>query len=346
MQSVAHGSSSTPVPSMVIPDLEELRSGALAALKARAGELRLDAQRLEISYVLNWGGFVNQSFRVSDGATHYHLKLASEPDQIENLTQWRALHALLEERYLAPTLVDWIDVPGSRHAGPLLEFVDGAIPDRRSASLLAAIAPMLGRLHQDAELLSRLPGGHAERPCLDVFMDTYVDRFQQDIDFVAKAPPPFIDLTTLDWMHAEIAHLKHTARTTEAFADPTRSPIHGDLWLENILVTHTGRCVVLDWDNLSVGDPALDWAMFLGPSSREPRPPQMNDLPHGVPRDASFRERFTLYARASLFDWILDPIADWIDAIATPEHAPLVRAEKERVHKASLAAYRKEYGAT
>ncbi|HVT39216.1 MAG TPA: aminoglycoside phosphotransferase family protein [Gemmatimonadaceae bacterium] len=325
-------------------DLEEIRSAALAVLKARAAEFGLGASRLEVGYVLNWGGFVNQSFHVTDGATKYHLKLARESGQLKDLAQWRGLHALLNEQYLAPMMVDWIDVPRTRHAGPLFEFVDGAVPDVRSASLHAAIEPMLARLHHDAELVSRLAGGGVERQCLDTFLDTYLDRFVKDMDYVAKAPPPFVERTTLDWMRAEIAQLEHRARTTDSFADPARSAIHGDLWLNNILMTDTGRCVVLDWDDLAVGDPAIDWAMFLGPSTRALRPLQMDDLPQSAPRDASFRQRFAFYARASLFDWILDPLADWIDATAAPEYAPLVRAEKERVHQASLGAYLKAYG--
>ena len=38
----------------------------------RAGSLGLDRNALVVEYVLNWGGFVNHSFRVHDGHRVYH----------------------------------------------------------------------------------------------------------------------------------------------------------------------------------------------------------------------------------------------------------------------------------
>ena len=50
-----------------------------------------------------------------------------------------------------------------------------------------------------------------------------------------------------------------------AFDGVTRSPCHGDLWPDNVLVGAVGRPWVLDWDGLAVGDAAEDLATLVWP---------------------------------------------------------------------------------
>lgn len=52
------------------------------------------------------------------------------------------------------------------------------------------------------------------------------------------------------------------------------------------------------------------------------------------------RARLPLLGQATLLDWVIDPLYDWIDADASPAHAGEVRAEKQRVHQAALGLYR------
>jgi hypothetical protein len=47
-----------------------------------------------------------------------------------------------------------------------------------------------------------------------------------------------------------------------------------------------------------------------------------------------------LLGQATQFDWVIDPLSDWIDADTSPAHAAEVRAEKQRVHQAALGLYR------
>jgi aminoglycoside phosphotransferase (APT) family kinase protein len=128
-----------------------------------------------------------------------------------------------------------------------------------------------------------------------------------------------------------------------AFGEAADAPTHGDLWLNNLLVTSEGEWFLLDWDGLALGDPALDWGMLFGPSRTDLRTAADRALPPAITADPAVRERLALYARASLLDWIIDPLADWIDAGESPEHIVEVRAEKERIHRAALAAYRQRY---
>jgi Ser/Thr protein kinase RdoA (MazF antagonist) len=49
-----------------------------------------------------------------------------------------------------------------------------------------------------------------------------------------------------------------------AFAEPLRSPVHADLWLNNIQWAGRESWHLLDWDDVRIGDPAADLATLLG----------------------------------------------------------------------------------
>lgn len=119
-------------------------------------------------------------------------------------------------------------------------------------------------------------------------------------------------------------------------------PVHGDLWLNNILWGSRDEWYLVDWDDMRIGDPAADLATLLGPTAQDPRPLKMLERADGVLTSAE-RERLPLLGRATLFDWVIDPLSDWIDAGTAPEHEHAVRAEKERVHKRALACYEELY---
>lgn len=313
----------------------------LAALSARAGELGLDRGRAVVEYVLNWGGFVNHSFRASDGRSTRHVKLATQPLAQSALQRWRAVHDLLERHYHAPRMLGWFAVADAGAAGPVFEWVSGTVPDPLPRALLAQILPVLGRLHGDRELAARLAGQGSSRSCAAVYTATYDDRFSSDLDFIAEHRPPFVTPARLDWMRAERERLRRLVHGAAAFQEPADSPVHGDLWCNNLLVTPSGRWFLLDWDEMALGDPAVDLAMLLGPSSSRVRPADPRDA-GDLPPPA--RERLAIYARASLLDWIIDPLSDWIDADTAPEHCDLVRAEKERVHREAVRGFEERYG--
>jgi hypothetical protein len=106
-------------------DLLRVQSLICAYLAARAAELGLDAARLQVRYVLNWGGFVNRSFRVMDGRAVLHLKLAADPEIRAGLRRFWELRPLMAERYRAPAPAAWIEVPGTAYAGVLSPWIDG-----------------------------------------------------------------------------------------------------------------------------------------------------------------------------------------------------------------------------
>lgn len=323
-------------------ELTRLQALVTAHLAERAPELGLDAARLDVRYLLNRGGFVNRSFRVTDGRATCHLKLACYAPQREGVRRSWELRALLR-RHRAPEALAWIEVPGTGWDGVLSPWLDGA-PPASIDGLADDVVATFGGLHADAELGARLAARHAPVTCADAFRRAYADRFVEDLGLVGAERPPFVSAATLEWMRREAASVEAAVSLSPAFAEPADAPTHGDPWLDNLLVTRDGTWFVVDWDALALGDPALDWAMLFGPTRTDPRTATDRELPPGIPSGPSLRARLAVLARASLLDWTLDPLADWIVAGEAPEHVAKVRAEKERIHRAALAACRGSRG--
>lgn len=323
--------------------LEELRARLADRLVREAASLGLRAQGLEVAYVPNWGGFVNASFRATDGSRAVRVKLAHDPEALAGLRSWRELAPPLHERHRAPRMLGWIDVPGTPYEGPVFEWIEGGVPAARDARLVAEVGEALRRLHGDRDLAARLASRDGPRTCRDVFREGLRREFVEDLRAVGATRPPFVAAGDLEWMRDEAARIAADVAVEGAFDGPVEAPCHGDLWLDNLVCGGDGRLSILDWDGLALGDPALDWALLLGPSRADLRPARASDLPADLAADAGFRARFDLYARASLFDWALDGLADWIEAQVLGDGAEEVRREKERVSLAATAAYRAAY---
>ncbi|HYR12484.1 MAG TPA: phosphotransferase [Longimicrobium sp.] len=323
-------------------DLARFQAIVHAHLVSRAAELGLDAARLRVEYVLNWGGFVNRSFQVTDGRARLHLKLANEPKIRDALRRFWTIREMMSDRYHAPRALAWVEVPGTDYVGILSPWIDGAAPESLDERLAEVVVRCIDGLHHDRELAAHLSDDPVT--CADVYLRTYHRRAMEDLEFIAPDRPPFVSAALLEWMRGEVAALEAAVRAAPAFAQVADAPTHGDLWLNNLLVTPGGEWSVLDWDDLALGDSALDWCMLFGPSLGDLRPVTERAVPPLVTADAAARERLAIYARASLLDWIIDPLSDWIGATEAPEHLDEVRAEKERIHRAALAAYRARYG--
>ncbi|MGH7554708.1 MAG: hypothetical protein ACREMQ_17030, partial [Longimicrobiales bacterium] len=67
-------------------DVRTLSEPIRAALaRSRHG---LDFDSLQVTPILNWGGFVNRSFKISDARSAFCLKLASNAERHGRLRQW------------------------------------------------------------------------------------------------------------------------------------------------------------------------------------------------------------------------------------------------------------------
>jgi hypothetical protein len=56
------------------------------------------------------------------------------------------------------------------------------------------------------------------------------------------------------------------------------------------------------------------------------------------------RDRLRLWARATLLDWVIDPLSDWVGAASEPEQGAAIRAANEVVHANALGLYLELYG--
>ncbi len=301
--------------------------------------------KVEARYILNWGGFVNASFSISDKEKAYHLKLTDDVEMQERLLAWQELGDLLTRRHHAPRILEWVEIPRTRYSGLLMERIYGREPDyEEEPQVLRGVLDIVSRLHADAQVRAALMPDDGPPSCTEYFINVYIDRFDSDLLEIVPNLPPFVDLPLVDWMQGETRELEGLARDLPAFQRPASAPTHGDLGPNNVLVTDDGRLFVIDWDDLELGDPALDYAIVLCDLwyTGALREEEMFAM---LPDDPTLRERFKVCQRAFVLDRVIDPLADWVVAEFSPEHVAEVRAEKERVHKEALIRYRTLYPA-
>jgi hypothetical protein len=319
-------------------DADTLLEKARDHFRAHAASYDLDPATLRIEYVLNWGGFVNHSYHVRDARRRYHLKLATLPEYLEGLRQWFELAPLLVP-YRAPRIVSWIDLGAA--AGLLFDFAPGGRP-ALTEDLLSELLPVLQVLHADPALGAALREGRAAPTARDVYAATLEERLTEDLRGIRAEPPPFISRALLQELDDEVGALARAIEASAAFDEPMHGAVHGDLWLNNILWDGKGQWHLLDWDDACIGDPALDLATLLGPTAEDLTPLKHVDRASAVLSPGA-RARLPLLGRATLLDWVIDPVSDWIDAREAPSLADAVRPEKERIHRAALALYRMHY---
>ncbi len=301
----------------------------------------LKSERVRTDYVLNWGGFVNHSFTISDGVTVYHLKLTNDASNLQSFHRWERFHRILESRYHAPELITWVDLREISCAGLLFRHVAGQHADfTASPALLKEVIAMTGRLHADRELAEQLKVLEDERSYLDSFVGTYIERFDADLEIIESDLPPFVSQETFRWMQQETRKLEASAHGSPAFALRAQAPIHGDLYENNILVTSESKWFLLDWDDLALGDPALDYALLLWPLLYGQPIRSWRDFV--TPLDSDFSPRMELYLRAQLLDQVIDVLADYVESAVAPEQRAFVQAKKREEHLKALACYRQQ----
>ncbi len=303
----------------------------------RASAFGLDPSTLTVEYVLNWGGFVNSSYRIRDARHVYHLKLSASAEDQAALHRWMTLAPLLE-RYHAPPILEWIELGSA--AGPLFPCLPGN-PPRFSGDVVAELLPVLRRLNADRELAAALQPPHTVTAQAG-YLASFHELFTEDLRGVRESRPSFVGEDLLGWLEEQVGILTQLVASSAAFSEPLTKPVHGDLWLNNILWVRSTDWHLVDWDDMRIGDPAADLAMLLGPTAEDPRPLKLLERVDGVLTSAE-RERLPHFGRATLLDWVIDPLSDWIDAGTAPEHERAVRAEKERIHKRALACYEELY---
>jgi len=310
-------------------------------LEQRLPELLIDCNltpgKTRVTYVLNWG----RSFEVSDGAVRYHLKLSEDADR---LRAFHDTHEILERRYHAPALLRWIELPELGYKGLLQRHVDGRTSSfQNDIGLLPQLIQTADRLHRDAELRGYLAATGLPRSRLDYFVETFIDRFTIDLEGIEAERPAFISEPLLLWMQDEVRRLCEAAALVTGFHELALDAVHGDLHEGNILVAGDDWFIV-DWDDLSLGDPALEFAILLWPVVYATgRPWQSFELPS---MDMDFGERIAVCLRAQLLNDVIDTLSDYIDARIVPERTAEIQNVKRREHERALELYQRLWPGT
>ncbi len=300
-----------------------------------------DPEKLSVTYVVNEGGFVNQSFQVQiDGAADgFHVKLA-DADHVGLLKQWHRLADILSERYHAPPVLAWVEPPESGLAGLVFPLIEGRTPTVWEPTIADGIAATLRQLHDDDEVRSHLVP-LALNTCRAFYESTYGERYRDDLEIIVADTPEFVTPDDLSHLQRYATELYTLVRASSLFDGPADQPTHTDIWLNNVLIADDERWYLLDWDDLQLGDPVLDFAMVGGPTidNLERRIVPASD---GELSNAEIA-RVVLYHRMMLLDWAIDTLADWIDSAKTLTDPTDYRVQKRHVHARALALYRKLY---
>lgn len=259
----------------------------------------------------NHTGADKLSFEVLVGRDRLWAKVAADDQEDVALRTWASLAGILAERHGAPPVLEVLDVAG--RTGLLFPYVDAAVANRVTIrERYAEVQALLDGLHADRELVDAL--GEPTTSAA-VFRDVWVSRFEADLLIIEGHVAP--DL--YQYLAVEVAAL---ADLIDSFDEPVHAAMHGDPWHENVLFG-PDRVWLLDWEELSVGDPVIDDAILL----MDARGADGAHWPAGERHDAAHR--------ALMLDAVVDQAADWVE-----NSDPAIRAHKESAYLDGLDAYR------
>ena len=263
---------------------------------------------------VNHTGAGKLSFAVRVGDQRLWAKVAADADEDGALATWARVATVLADRHSAPPVLDVLTVEG--RTALLFPYV--AAPPATRSTLHARYdeaSALLAGLHGDAALAELLGEPTTSANC---FRAVWVERFEGDLDvvegYVAKD------------LHAYLAdEVDSVAALVDELDSEVHAPVHGDPWHENFLLSED-RLWLLDWEQLSVGDPVVDDAILRHDAVG-------SDL-HHWPDDPAY----AVARRALMLDAALDAAADWVETRDTA-----VRRRKEAAYLAGLEAYRDEF---
>ena len=278
-----------------------------------------------IAHRPNHAGAGKLSFAVTRGAERLWARVAADDGEHRALLRWAAHADRLAERYAAPPVLEVLTVEG--RAGLLLPFLDAPVATRDGLAERAdEVLGVLADLHADIDLAEALgpptTAGHS-------FTEVWLTRLEADLRVVEGYVAPDVHA----WMTGEVEALAGLV-AGPAFAHPVRAPVHGDPWHENLLLV-PDRFWLLDWEDLTVGDPVVDDAILLADAFGPEVAAWHGRRPAHGPHEAV---RLEVACRALMLDAVVDVAADWVE-----NHDPVVRQAKEHGWRAALEAYRTAY---
>lgn len=316
--------------------------------EANLYSLGLNGSNIEVKYIWNPGGFVNQSFRLSDGETIRHVKLVNERKD-PHLKQWALLSDHLTTNYNAPRLMSEVTqeiVPGYSY-GLVFDFIKGKPLSAASnpRPVIEQVLKALNHLHNDTEIKKLVTSNATGPSCSDTFIEEYITRFEEDLEIIRaeKHLLHFVTESTIDWFHSEIEALRQMVSQNPAFQKKATDVVHNDINWENVLSDDNSNFWIIDWDDLSVtGDAAMDYSVLLWPLYNSKDWPLWKEKVISL-AGYDIYERMMFYFRATLLDEVIDVLADYIDAENIPEVKEMTQKRAKEIHLRAYPEYLKLY---
>ncbi|MCR8656368.1 aminoglycoside phosphotransferase family protein [Paenibacillus endoradicis] len=313
-----------------------------------ADSLGLDESKLDVRYIYNPGGFVNQSYRVSDGQTTLQIKLA-RTEKAHRLKQWASISEHLSTHYNVPKLIEVIteEIIEGYTFGLVFNYIEG-----KSLSTLTNANPIienvlhsLHHLHTDQAIQQMIRTDKQEYSYADAFAQEYISRFQEDLDII-RSQQHLLDFVTSDsitWFESEVEALEQLVRSTPSFQMKATDIVHNDINWENVLVDNDNEFWIIDWDDLTgCGDAAMDYSVFLWTKYNKQEWPYWSERVLTLAGVELF-ERLEYYFRAKLLDNVIDLLADYIEADNIPELKEITQKRAKEIHLSAYSEYKRIY---
>ena len=268
----------------------------------------------QVEHRANHTGAGKLSFAVRVGDRALWAKVAADADEDESLATWARVAGILAERHAAPPVLDVLSVDG--RTALLFPHLDapqatrGLLHERYDEA-----RALLAGLHSDTELAALLGEPTTTADC---FRRIWLQRFEADLDVIEGYVGRDV--------HAYLSRRStRSASWSTLSTTPHMPPSMATRWHENFLVAPE-RLWLLDWEDLSVGDPVVDDAILLHDA--------LGTDPHHWPDTAAY----AVARRALMLDAVVDVAADWVE-----NTNPIVRGHKEAAYLAGLEAYRSAF---
>jgi thiamine kinase-like enzyme len=312
--------------------------------EANSQSLGLSSSKIEAKYIWNPGGFVNQSYCITDGQTIRHLKLSQE-QKATGLKQWVKISGHLTNNYKAPRLIREIAqeiTPGYSY-GLVFDFIEGK-PLSSISDPLPVIEKVLKSLHQlhvDTEIRMAVASEAKDYNYAAAFTEEYITRFEEDLQIIRaeKHLLDFVTEDTLDWFDTEVEALRIMVSQHPSFQRKATDIVHNDINWQNVLVDDSNDFWIIDWDDLTVfGDAAMDYSVLLWPIYKSKAWGYCRDLVIDLAGHAIL-ERMEFYFRAKLLDDVIDVLADYVDAEHVPELKEMAQKRAKEIHLRAYPEY-------
>lgn len=312
--------------------------------EANSESIGLNRSKIEAKYIWNPGGFVNQSYRITDGQTFRHLKLSQE-QKAAGLKQWVKISEHLTYNYKAPRLIREItqEITSGYSYGLVFDFIEGK-PLSSISDPLPVVEKVLRSLHQlhaDKGIRMAVVSEDEDYNYAAAFTDEYINRFEEDLQIIRaeKHLLDFVTADTLDWFDTEVEALRIMVSQHPSFQRKASDIVHNDVNWQNILVNDNNEFWIIDWDDLTVfGDAAMDYSVLLWPLYKSKDWTYCRDLVIDL-AGLAILERIEFYFRAKLLDDVIDVLADYVEAEQVLELKEMAQKRAKEIHLRAYPEY-------